>query len=96
MKTSIQTIKATDVPSMISSIPNGAIFTATFIKKDGTIREMNCRKGVTKYLVPNARPKAPNPKNIITVFDMKNEAYRCINTNTLISLRAEKQVFEVK
>lgn len=92
----ITTIDITDVASIISSIPKGAIFSVQFVKKDGTIRDMNCRKGVTKYLVPNAKPKAPNPSNIVTVFDMKSDAYRCINTNTVISIKAEKQIFEVK
>ena len=100
MKTAIT--KA-DVPSIIASIPNGAIFTVTFVKKDKTVRVMNCRKGVTSGLVPNARPKAPNPANIITVYDMvlaKNNggktAYRCINADTVLNIKAEKQEFEVK
>jgi hypothetical protein len=103
MKT-IQTIASTDVSSIISSIPSGAIFTVTFVKKNGEVREMNCRKGVVCGLIPNARPKAPNPSNIVTVYDMKvaqtatkkSEAYRNINTNTVLFIKAEKQVFEVK
>jgi hypothetical protein len=29
---------------------NGQFFTVEFIKKDGTLRVMNCRTGVKKYL----------------------------------------------
>ena len=29
---------------------NGQFFTIEFIKKDGTLRVMNCRTGVKKYL----------------------------------------------
>lgn len=100
MKTEITKV---DVPSIIASIPNGAIFTVTFVKKDKTVRTMNCRKGVACGLIPNARPKAPNPANIVTVYDMAlaktskgKSAYRCINTDTVLSIKAEKQEFEVK
>lgn len=107
MKAAIQTIKPVDVPSIIASIPKGAIFSVTFTKKNGEVREMNCRKGVVCGLIPNARPKAANPSNIITVYDMKiaqtlteadpkGKAYRNINANTILSIKAEKQVFEVK
>lgn len=99
MKTQITKV---DVPSIIASIPSGAIFTVTFVKKDNTVRVMNCRKGVTSGLVPNAKPKAPNPANIVTVYDMKlaqnnggKAAYRNINTETVLSIKAEKQEFVV-
>lgn len=100
-------ISKADVPSIIGSVPKGAIFTVTFVKKNGEVREMNCRKGVVCGLVPNARPKAPNPSNIVTVYDMKiaqtltendpkGKAYRNINTDTVLKIKAEGQVFEVR
>jgi hypothetical protein len=103
----INYITKADVPSIVGSIPKGAIFTVTFIKKNGEVREMNCRKGVVCGLVPNARPKAANPSNIITVYDMKiaqtltenepkGKAYRNINADTVMSIKAERQVFEVR
>lgn len=99
MKTTIipQTITKADVPSIIASIPNGAIFTVSFVKKNGEVRDMNCRKGVTSHLTPNPkREKHAMPSNMITVFDMQNGAYRHINTDTTLKIKAEKQVFEVK
>jgi hypothetical protein len=101
MKTTI--ITKADVPSIIASIPSGAIFSVSFIKKDNSIRDMNCRKGVTAGLKPNARSIAPDTKNI-TVFDMAlaksesdpSKAYRKINPETVITIKAERQQFVVR
>lgn len=101
MKTTV--ITQSDVKSIISSIPKGAIFSVAFTKKDGTIRDMNCRKGVVKGLKPNARSITPDTTNI-TVYDVEfaktvvdpSLAYRKINPNTVLTIRAEKQTFVVK
>lgn len=63
----------------------GRIFTVTFVKKDGSIRKMNCRTGVTKYLKGG---KCTLDKNkFIIVFDMQNNAYRAVNKETIIEIR---------
>ena len=100
MKTTI--INSTDVKSIISSLPKGAIFSVAFVKKDQTIRDMNCRKGVVAGLKPDARYITPDTKNI-TVFDMqlaltetdKSKCYRKINPETVITIKAEGQTFVV-
>lgn len=101
MKTTI--INQSDVSSIISSIPKGAIFSVAFTKKDKTIRDMTCRKGVTIGLKPGAKKIAPDTKNI-TVYDMSvaaveadpSKAYRKINPETVITIKAEKQTFVVR
>ena len=63
----------------------GRIFTVTFTKKDGTIRKMNCRMGVTKYLKGG---KCTLDKNkYIIVFDMQNNAYRAVNKETILDIK---------
>lgn len=63
----------------------GQFFTVEFIKKDGTLRRMNCRTGVTKYLVKNGRKIKTVPaieNGILKVYDVKN-GYRSINIDTI-------------
>lgn len=64
---------------------NGKIFTVEFIKRDGTTRVMNCRLGVTKYLVGGA--STLNPKKYITVYDLQSKGYRAVNIDTITDLR---------
>lgn len=70
------------------------IFTATFIKKDGSTRVMNCQLGVKKYLKGGEQSFNPIEKNLLTVFDMQKKEYRMINISTLVTLKANKEVIE--
>ena len=64
---------------------NGKIFTVEFTKKDGTIRIMNCRLGVTKYLKGGSITLDPN--KFITVYDMQSKGYRAINKDAILTVR---------
>ena len=66
---------------------NGQFFTATFVKKDGSVRDMNCRLGVTKHLKGGESTTA-HKDNLLTVFDLQNKEYRCINLDTVTNIRA--------
>jgi hypothetical protein len=76
---------------------NGRIFSAVFIKKDGTHRLMNARTKVIKHLKENAKPRPykPNKYNLICVFDMLNKGYRMINANTLQTLIINKTIYKI-
>ena len=63
---------------------NGKIFTVKFTKKDGTIRVMNCRLGVTKHLKGGV--STLNPDKYITVYDMQAKGYRAISKNDILSI----------
>jgi len=96
MSKATKTITSADVSSIIKTIPNGHMFTATFVKANGETRKMNCRTGVVKYLNPNpSRVKAPNPSHLVTVYDVKSKGYRTINCTTVTKIVAEKRVFAV-
>ena len=96
MSKATKTITSADVSSIIKTIPMGHIFTATFVKKNGETRKMNCRTGVVKHLNPNpTRVKAANPANMITVFDLQSKGYRTINCETVTQIVAEKRIFAV-
>lgn len=59
------------------------IFTIEFIKKDGTLRVMNARLGVTKHLNGGQLKYNPTELNYLIVFDMQSGAYRTINCSTI-------------
>lgn len=81
------------------------IFTAVFKKKDGSIRTMNARIKVQKYVKGTApevtakRKETLAKNNMVGVYEMKGtsdrmgaENYRTINLETLLELRANGQV----
>ena len=69
----------------------GKIFGVTFIKKDGTVRNMTARLGVKKHLTGVGLSFNPEERNLIVVFDMQKKAYRMVNLSTILSIRHEKR-----
>ena len=66
---------------------NGKFFTAKFLKRsNGAERTMNCRLNVTKHL--RGGPAAYNPAehNLLTVYDVKAQGYRCIPLESLFEV----------
>lgn len=70
---------------------NGKIVTVTFTKKDGTLRIMTCRLGVTKHL--KGGESTLDADQYITAFDMASKGYRAINKDTIVSVKASGEVF---
>lgn len=76
---------------------NGQFFTVEFVKKDGTLRKMNCRTGVKKYLSNNGKTiKITHPidNGILRVFDVKKDAYRSINLDTVKKINLNKASYK--
>lgn len=82
--------------AMVKSIlesANGRIFSVDFEKKDGSLRHMVCRTGVTSKLSPKPLEEklcvngttntVAHKIEYLTVFDMIKKEYRNINTATL-------------
>lgn len=76
-----------------SALEGGRIATITFIKKDGTVRDMNCRKGVTSHLKGGISTTANIP-HLMTVFDTQKGEYRSINLNTVTQVKGRGMVVE--
>jgi len=72
---------------LIQELNSGKIFTAKFIKKDGSLRTMNCRMNVKKHTKGVGLSFNPFEKGLLPVFDLQKEAYRFINLNTLQSVK---------
>jgi hypothetical protein len=68
------------------------IFKATFVKKNGEVREMNCRLQVTKHL--KGGKNFNNRDRYLTVYDLKNKGYRNINLNTIVDIRCGKTIIK--
>ena len=66
---------------------NGQIFSVDFIKKDGSVRTMNCRLGVKSKLKGGRTKYDAEARNLLTVFDMQKGAYRTINADTVFAVR---------
>lgn len=62
---------------------NGFV-TVTFLKKDGSIRKMNCRMGVTKHL--KGGESTLDAAKYVTVFDMTKGEYRAVNRETILEI----------
>ncbi|MHC1628800.1 MAG: SH3 beta-barrel fold-containing protein [Candidatus Nezhaarchaeales archaeon] len=73
----------------------GRIFSAQFVKKDGTLRNINCRTGATKGLKGVGMKYEAIDKLLVTVYDVKKKAYRMINLNTLRKLNVNKMKYMV-
>ena len=72
------------------------IFTVTFVKKDGSIRIMNARRGVKKGGKGVGMSYNPTEKDLVVVFDMQKEAFRMVNANTITEIKADKEHYVVK
>jgi hypothetical protein len=76
----------------------GKIFTACFVKKDGTLREMNCRIGVTKGVQGTQKKSikvSRKKKGLLAVFDVQSNGWKTVNLYTLRQLRIENRILNV-
>ena len=61
---------------------NGKIFNVKFVKKDGTLRSMTCRREVKKGVTGAGMNYNPADYNLITVYDMQ-KGFRMVNASTI-------------
>lgn len=92
----MKTNKAEVIRSLVQG-SNGTIFTIAFIKKDSTLRKMNCRLSVTKgvkFVQTNRREQDIN-NNILTVYDVQAQSFRSVNLNTVQYIKIRNQIISV-
>ncbi len=73
----------------------GRIFSVTFEKKDGTIRNMNCRIGVKNHLKGGELNYDPKEFELFPVFDVQANDYRVINIPNLKRIAVDGEEYEV-
>lgn len=91
----VKDISPIDAKNMIKST-KGKFFTVWFIKKDGTLREMNARLGVKAYLAGGTLPYDPESKALIPCYDIQTKGYRMINWTTIQKLKIGGRIYNVK
>jgi hypothetical protein len=85
---SLKVLESSDVRSLLEEIGDG-FFVVEFVKRDGTLRRMHCRRGVRKGLVDPASPQLPSyadHPNIVGVWSLKDQAYKCFKVDRVVSL----------
>jgi len=85
--------KETQLLKFIKETVGDRIFTAEFIKKDGSVRRMSCRLGVRKGVTGVGMAFDPISKGLLPVYDMQKQAFRMINLSTLLTLTANGETF---
>ena len=65
----------------------GKFITVAFIKKDGTVRNLNGRIGVTKHLKGGV--STVNTDQYVVVYDTVAQGYRSVNKDTIVSVTCE-------
>jgi len=71
------------------------MFTVEFTKKDGSNRIMNCRTGVKKH-TKGGVSTIKDKDHLIGVYDVQTGGYRCINIETLKSLKMKGETYHVE
>ena len=65
----------------------GRFFGVTFVKADGTLRNMTCRTGVSKHTSGKGLKYSPKERGNVIVWDTSAKGYRTIKLDRLVSLR---------
>lgn len=79
-------------------VDRGLFVTVWFIKKDGSVRVLNGRKGVEKFTVGGTRTTDPNEYLILweTGHENGRDGYRNVSWDRLIAIAAEGKVYFVE
>ena len=84
----MNTMKQEKVEELIDDMTTGRIFSVQFVTKDGTVRDMVCRKGVRKGVKGTGAGWSQGAlKPLRTVFDMHKAAFRTIPTDRVVRVK---------
>jgi hypothetical protein len=75
----------------------GTFFSCSFVKKDGSVRNITCKKFIRSYLTDPSSPQA-NPaahkENLYTVAEMAVEGFRNISLDKLIEAKVNSNIYK--
>jgi hypothetical protein len=77
------TVTPTEAMGKILSFNNGRFFSVRFIKKDGSLRKMTCKKVVKKAINGKGAKYNALERGYLPVYDVSKKEYRTLNFNTL-------------
>ena len=78
-----------------NAFKNGKIANIEFIKKDGSLRSMTCRKSVKKHL-KGGESTIKHKTNLISVYDLKAKGYRCFDINKVVKIKTNGKIYNVE
>lgn len=81
--------------SMIKSA-KGKFISVTFVKKNGEVRKLHGRTGVTKDLRGGVNKVVKDTNSYITVWDKSKQEYRTVNLDTVSELHMCKHTYKVE
>ena len=87
--------RAQAVCKILANTINGNFFGVEYFKKDGSIRTMLARKGVTKGIKGGGLKYNPLNRSLMGDWDVHKAAYRMVNLDQLISFQAHGIKYEV-
>jgi hypothetical protein len=89
-------ISQADAKRLVQDYDGGQFFTVTFVKRgDGSLRTMNCRKGVVKDTNGNGHKYDPASKDLICVRDVQKREHRMIALDTIRTIRMRGVSYKV-
>jgi len=92
----VKTVTRKQAVKMIQD-SKGKMFGILFKKRtDGSLREMNCRIGVTKHLKGGESTINQGVQKLISVYDVQNAGYRCIPHEGIRQVRIDGEVYKVR
>lgn len=92
--TTLNILIMSKITKFLKATNNGKIFSATFEKKDGTIRTINCRRNVSKGVKGVGYSFDPMSRGLLSVYDMQSKGFRFINLETLVEAKVNGEIFK--
>ncbi len=96
-----QVISREVAAQMVREYNGSTFFSVKFVKRtDGSVRDMVCRKGVSKFVKGGELKFDPKAKNLVGVWeantDQPEKAYRMISLESLLEVKMNGNTFLVK
>ena len=79
--------------ALIALVGNGKFFSVEFTKRDGSLRTMQARLGVTSHLKGGEKAFDDAEKGILTVYSVDAAGYRSVRLDAIRSLTIAGQTY---
>lgn len=77
------------IDSALATIKSGKFCNVTFAKRDGSIRNLNGRCGVTFAVTGKGMKYKPEDKNIIIIRDVQKKEYRAVRIESILAVNGK-------
>lgn len=82
---------------IVEGYKGNQFFTVTFRKRgDGSLRKMNCRKGVKKDVSGEGRKYDPQNHDLVCVRDVQKKAHRMIPLESITAISITGRTYKVQ